>query len=511
MPSLDGRRLRRDRNREAVVQALLEPLPRGQPDAEHRRDRRAGRDLRPLAVPLLRRRRRPGPHRGGAPAGAPRTRSTSCRPDRSSRSGSGWSGSWRIAPACSTPWARSASWPGPSHRASPRSPPSSAGSGPCCAARSSTCSARSWPSCRPAEHDGVLAALDVACSWEARHLLRQDQRLGKAAAARVMALSIRRLLGVSALMRGSVRRERAIDVPADRGLGGREPAGAPPPVVPGRSSPASVDGDTRTITLGTRDAAPRDAAHQRRAAAPVPVPDRGRALRRAPGDDRRDRARRARAASSSTAATPTRRTMAVVLGGATGGALDELARQLESGSGRRSTPSPCRPRPTEPPPDGPQDPLHHHRPAALRHPRLQRRRRSAAHRSSTASPPTGIRYERAVPQSVVCMPSRSTMLTGQHPSTHGVWMNGVALPVDAPSVAAVLHQAGYRTALVGKPHFEPFLDPFGRFTENSLATDGLPTAQTPVGRRHRRSAPRLRPPRVRHPHAGRATSTTPAG
>jgi AcrR family transcriptional regulator len=49
----------------------------------------------------------------------------------------------------------------------------------------------------PEEHDGVLAALDVACSWEARHLLRQDQRLGKAAAARVMALSIHRLLGVA--------------------------------------------------------------------------------------------------------------------------------------------------------------------------------------------------------------------------------------------------------------------------------------------------------------------------
>ncbi len=90
----------------------------------------------------------------------------------------------------------------------------------------------------------------------------------------------------------------------------------------------------------------------------------------------------------------------------------------------------------------------------------------------------GIRYERAVPQSVVCMPSRSTMLTGQHPSTHGVWMNGVALPVDAPSVAAELHRAGYRTALVGKPHFEPFLDPFGRFTENNLARDGVPTVES---------------------------------
>jgi arylsulfatase A-like enzyme len=89
----------------------------------------------------------------------------------------------------------------------------------------------------------------------------------------------------------------------------------------------------------------------------------------------------------------------------------------------------------------------------------------------------GIRYERAHPQSVVCMPSRSTIVTGQHPSTHGVWMNGVPLPVDAPSVAAVLQRAGYRTALVGKAHFEPFLDPFSRFAENGLAATGQETMQ----------------------------------
>jgi arylsulfatase A-like enzyme len=87
----------------------------------------------------------------------------------------------------------------------------------------------------------------------------------------------------------------------------------------------------------------------------------------------------------------------------------------------------------------------------------------------------GVRYERAVPQSVVCMPSRSTILTGQHPSTHGVWMNGVPLPVDAPSVAADLQRHGYRTALIGKAHFEPFMDPFGRFTENSVARSGEST------------------------------------
>lgn len=93
----------------------------------------------------------------------------------------------------------------------------------------------------------------------------------------------------------------------------------------------------------------------------------------------------------------------------------------------------------------------------------------------------GIRYERAHPQSVVCMPSRSTILTGQYPTTHGVWMNGVPLPVDAPSVAAVLRDAGYRTGFIGKAHFQPFLDPFMRFVENALSSTGT----SPPGGEHR--------------------------
>ncbi len=84
----------------------------------------------------------------------------------------------------------------------------------------------------------------------------------------------------------------------------------------------------------------------------------------------------------------------------------------------------------------------------------------------------GTTYRRCHPQSVVCMPSRATMLTGQHVSTHGVWMNGVQLPVDAPSVAAVLRVAGYRTALIGKSHFDPFIDPFLSYPENTLASLG---------------------------------------
>ncbi len=85
----------------------------------------------------------------------------------------------------------------------------------------------------------------------------------------------------------------------------------------------------------------------------------------------------------------------------------------------------------------------------------------------------GLSFHRAHVQNVVCMPSRSTMLTGQHPLTHGVVANGVALPDDAPSVARHLRrEAGYRTALIGKAHFEPHLDPLLAWFENRCAAEG---------------------------------------
>ena len=86
---------------------------------------------------------------------------------------------------------------------------------------------------------------------------------------------------------------------------------------------------------------------------------------------------------------------------------------------------------------------------------------------------TGINYRRAHNQNDVCMPARSTMVTGQYVRTHGVFANGVALPPDAPSVAAYLHEkAGYRTALLGKAHFEPAFDMKGRWFENRMAREG---------------------------------------
>ena len=47
---------------------------------------------------------------------------------------------------------------------------------------------------------------------------------------------------------------------------------------------------------------------------------------------------------------------------------------------------------------------------------------------------TGINYKRAHNQNVVCMPARATIATGQHVRSHGVWMNGVPLPPDQPTV-----------------------------------------------------------------------------
>ena len=85
----------------------------------------------------------------------------------------------------------------------------------------------------------------------------------------------------------------------------------------------------------------------------------------------------------------------------------------------------------------------------------------------------GINYRRAYNQNTVCMPARSTMLTGQYVRTHGVVANGIPLPVDAPSIAQYLHEmAGYRTALLGKAHFEPGFDPQNQFEENARVARG---------------------------------------
>ena len=83
---------------------------------------------------------------------------------------------------------------------------------------------------------------------------------------------------------------------------------------------------------------------------------------------------------------------------------------------------------------------------------------------------TGINFTQARNQSTVCMPARSTILTGQYTRRHGVTSNGIALPDDAPSLSHHLKAAGYKTALLGKAHLEPHAGT--TFFENLAANDG---------------------------------------
>ena len=82
----------------------------------------------------------------------------------------------------------------------------------------------------------------------------------------------------------------------------------------------------------------------------------------------------------------------------------------------------------------------------------------------------GINYAQARNQSTVCMPARSTILTGQYIRRHGVTSNGIALPAEQPSLAHLLKRAGYKTALLGKGHLEPHAAK--TFFENLAANEG---------------------------------------
>ena len=67
----------------------------------------------------------------------------------------------------------------------------------------------------------------------------------------------------------------------------------------------------------------------------------------------------------------------------------------------------------------------------------------------------GTRFTRAYCPNPVCTPSRSSLITGMYPSQHGAWTIGVKLPEDVPTVGEHLKDVGYKTALIGKAHFQP--------------------------------------------------------
>ena len=63
-------------------------------------------------------------------------------------------------------------------------------------------------------------------------------------------------------------------------------------------------------------------------------------------------------------------------------------------------------------------------------------------------------FENAWVTNPVCMPNRSTLMTGRMPSAHGVIFNDRSLDWSANTIARVFRQAGYRTGLLGKSHLQ---------------------------------------------------------
>ncbi|QHI69939.1 sulfatase family protein [Tichowtungia aerotolerans] len=67
----------------------------------------------------------------------------------------------------------------------------------------------------------------------------------------------------------------------------------------------------------------------------------------------------------------------------------------------------------------------------------------------------GMVFSRTYCPNPTCTPTRASMITGQYPSQHGAWSLGTKLMDDVHTVGEDFAAAGYRTALVGKAHFQP--------------------------------------------------------
>ena len=67
----------------------------------------------------------------------------------------------------------------------------------------------------------------------------------------------------------------------------------------------------------------------------------------------------------------------------------------------------------------------------------------------------GTRFSNCITPNAVCQPSRSSILTGLLPCTHGVSDNGIDLEYELgeKGFGRTLANAGYQSGFVGKTHF----------------------------------------------------------
>lgn len=69
---------------------------------------------------------------------------------------------------------------------------------------------------------------------------------------------------------------------------------------------------------------------------------------------------------------------------------------------------------------------------------------------------SGTIWTRFYVASPVCMPNRASLMTCRMPSSHGVRSNGIPLDRRHVTFVELLREAGYKTALIGKSHLQPF-------------------------------------------------------
>lgn len=67
---------------------------------------------------------------------------------------------------------------------------------------------------------------------------------------------------------------------------------------------------------------------------------------------------------------------------------------------------------------------------------------------------TAINFTQATTGTPVCSPTRASLLTGQRPLTHGIFLNDTPLSPGAVTLAKVLKAEGYVTACIGKWHVD---------------------------------------------------------
>jgi len=65
-----------------------------------------------------------------------------------------------------------------------------------------------------------------------------------------------------------------------------------------------------------------------------------------------------------------------------------------------------------------------------------------------------VQFTQAISGCPVCTPYRASLLTGQRPLTHGLFLNDLLLSDDAVSIAQAFAGAGYDTAYIGKWHVD---------------------------------------------------------